>query len=135
MNVAVFFERFHLYYKGKMLKGGGDVIDKRVGKRIKQRREALGMTQEAFAERLGVATNYVSAIERGASFPRYEKLVAMLNVLEISADAIFCDVLDHGGSYRSSALAERLEALPPNEQKRILGVVEFMIAQANEDQR
>ena len=33
------------------------MIDKRVGKRIKQRREQLGLTQEQFAEKLGVATN------------------------------------------------------------------------------
>ena len=46
------------------------MIDKRVGKRIKQRREQLGLTQEQFAEKLGVATNYISTIERGASFPR-----------------------------------------------------------------
>ena len=44
------------------------MIDKRVGKRIKQRREQLGLTQEQFAEKLGVATNYISTIERGASF-------------------------------------------------------------------
>ena len=42
------------------------MIDKRVGKRIKQRREQLGLTQEQFAEKLGVATNYISTIERGA---------------------------------------------------------------------
>ena len=69
------------------------MIDKRVGKRIKQRREQLGLTQEQFAEKLGVATNYISTIERGASFPRYEKLVAIINALETSADAIFCDVV------------------------------------------
>ena len=68
------------------------MIDKRVGKRIKQRREQLGLTQEQFAEKLGVATNYISTIERGASFPRYEKLVAIINALETSADAVmhFC---------------------------------------------
>ena len=71
------------------------MIDKRVGKRIKQRREQLGLTQEQFAEKLGVATNYISTIERGASFPRYEKLVAIINALETSADAIFCDVVTH----------------------------------------
>ena len=46
------------------------MIDKRIGKRIKQRREQIGLTQEQFAEKLGVAPNYISTIERGASFPR-----------------------------------------------------------------
>ncbi|MBD5114790.1 MAG: helix-turn-helix transcriptional regulator [Ruminococcaceae bacterium] len=108
------------------------MIDKRVGKRIKQRREELGLTQEQLAERLGVATNYISTIERGASFPRYEKLVMILNALHTSADSIFCDVLDYGGDFKTSVLSEQLKGLPPDEQKRILGVFEFMIEQAKE---
>ena len=106
------------------------MIDKRIGKRIKERREQLGLTQEQFAEKLGVATNYISTIERGASFPRCEKLILLLNGLETSADAIFCDVLNHSASYKASMLSEKLEDLPADEQKRILEMVEMMIAQA-----
>lgn len=65
------------------------MIDKRIGKRIKQRREQLKLTQEEFADKVGVTVNYISTIERGASFPRCERLIAILNALEISADAIF----------------------------------------------
>ena len=106
------------------------MIDKRISKRIKERREQLGLTQEQFAEKLGVATNYISTIERGASFPRCEKLILLLNGLETSADAIFCDVLNHSVSYKASMLSEKLEDLPADEQKRILEMVEMMIAQA-----
>ena len=106
------------------------MIDKRIGKRIKERREQLGLTQEQFAEKLGVATNYISTIERGASFPRCEKLILLLNGLETSADAIFCDVLNQSVSYKASMLSEKLEDLPADEQKRILEMVEMMIAQA-----
>lgn len=106
------------------------MIDKRVGKRIKQRREELGMTQEQLAEKLGVAVNYISTIERGASFPRYEKLVMLINGLETSADSIFCDVLDHCNVYKASKLAEQMEELPVDEQNRILDMIELMIQQA-----
>ena len=41
------------------------MIDKRIGKRIKEQREALGLTQEQFAEKIGVTTNYISTVERG----------------------------------------------------------------------
>ncbi len=109
------------------------MIDKRIGKRIKERREELGMTQDQFAEKLGVATNYISTIERGASFPRCEKLIMLLNGLETSADAIFCDVLDHTAEYRASMLSEKIAALPVSEQKRILDMVELMIKQAEND--
>ena len=87
------------------------MIDKRIGKRIKQGREQIGLTQDQLAEKLGVATNYISTIERGASFPRCEKLIAIINGLETSADAIFCDVIDHTAEYRASILSQRLQAL------------------------
>ena len=106
------------------------MIDKRIGERIKQCREQLGLTQEQFAERLGLTTNYISTVERGASFPRCEKLIAIINGLETSADAIFCDVIPHTSEYRSGILSEELKELPAEEQQRILEIVELMIKQA-----
>ena len=106
------------------------MIDKRIGERIKQCREQLGLTQEQFAERLGLTTNYISTVERGASFPRCEKLIAIINGLETSADAIFCDDITHTSEYRSGILSEELKELPAEEQQRILEIVELMIKQA-----
>lgn len=106
------------------------MIDKRIGKRMKERREQLGLTQEQLAEKLDLATNYISTVERGAAFPRCEKLILLLNGLETSADAIFCDVLDHSVNYQASVLSEKIAELPAEEQKRILNMVELMVAQA-----
>lgn len=105
------------------------MIDQRIGKRIKQCRERLGLTQEQFAEKTGLTPNYISTVERGASFPRCEKLITILNGLEVSADAIFCDVLTHSVDYKASVLSEELKTLPPESQKRILQMVELMIQQ------
>lgn len=109
------------------------MIDKRIGKRIKQRREELGYTQEQFAEKLGLTTNYISTLERGASFPRCEKLILILNGLETSADAIFCDVLTYSHEYRASILSEQIGKLSSDEQQRILDMVEFMVQQAKKN--
>ena len=72
------------------------MIDKRIGKRIKQCRERLGLTQEEFAEKTGFTANYISTLERGASFPRCENLILLLNALEVSADAIFFPAYHQG---------------------------------------
>lgn len=109
------------------------MIDKRIGLRIKQRREQLGMTQEDFAEKLGVTSNYISTIERGTAFPRCEKLVQILNVLETTADNIFCDVLSTPTEYQASILSEKLKTLPADEQLRILRVVELMIIERKQE--
>lgn len=44
------------------------MIDKRIGKRIKECREKLGMTQEDFSEKTKFSVNYISMVERGGSF-------------------------------------------------------------------
>lgn len=105
------------------------MIDNRIGKRFKQCREALGLTQSEFAEKAGFTVNYISTIERGTTFPRCESLISLLNTLGVSADAVFCDVLDHSPNYMSSVLSEKLSVLPSASQKRILQVVELMIHQ------
>jgi len=105
------------------------MIDIRIGKRIKQCREKLGLTQEQFAEKTGFTANYISTLERGASFPRCEKLIILLNALEVPADAIFCDVVAHSQNYRASRIADELEELTPEAQDRILQMLELMIQQ------
>ena len=85
------------------------MIDKRIGKRIKERREELGLTQEDLAEKLGLI---------------------LLNGLETSADAIFCDVLAHSAPAKASILSEQISDLPSVEQQRILDMVELMVKQA-----
>ncbi len=109
------------------------MIDKRIGKRIKQCRERLGLTQEEFAEKTGFTANYISTLERGASFPRCENLILLLNALEVSADAIFCDVLTHTTKYKANQLSQELDELPEDAQKRILQMVELMIQQEKQN--
>lgn len=111
------------------------MIDKRIGKRVKQARERLGITQEDLAEKTGLTTNYISTVERGMSFPRCEKLIILLNGLETSADSIFCDVLEHCGEAKASELSKKIADLPPEAQKRILQMVELMIQQEKDNMK
>ncbi len=106
------------------------MIDKRIGRRIRERRKVLGLTQEEFSEKIGVAPHYISMIERGESFPRYEVLIDLLNGLECSADLIFQDVLNHTAEYKASALWEKIEPLSASQRGWVLTAVESMISAA-----
>lgn len=106
------------------------MIDKRFGKRVKACREQLGLTQEQLAEKIGLTPNYISTVERGTAFLRYDKLIAIINGLEVSADALFCDVVEHGTEYKASQLSRLLEGVSSEEQHRILEMVELMVKQA-----
>lgn len=103
------------------------MIDKRIGKRIKERRVQLGLTQSQLAERIGVGLNYIATLERGVSFPRCERLIKLLNALETTADSIFCDVTKYSVNCRPSVLSEKLKELSPDAQAKILDVVDLMI--------
>lgn len=103
---------------------------KAIGNRFKQYREQSGLTQDVLAERVGLSTNYISAIERGVNFPSLEKMVLIINTIGASADQIFTDVIKNTYQTRASMLSEKVESLPFDEQQRIFAVVETMVSEA-----
>ena len=105
-------------------------IYKEIGKRFKQNREIQELTQAELAEKVGTSVTYISSVERGLSFPRGDKLVAILNALNSSADSVFCDVVQASAKQRASVLYDMLLDLPSKEQNRILETVEFLIRQS-----
>lgn len=107
------------------------MIDKRPGRRIRENREALDLTQEQFAEKTGLTVNYIARVERGEAFPRLENLITIINALGVSADAVFCDVIDCSADYPVSALAKELDSLPYGRREQIMEVVRLLVRQAN----
>ena len=61
---------------------------KAMGRRIRQRRRWLNMTQEQLAEAAGLSTSFVGHIERGSRKLSVEMLWAICKALEISMDDI-----------------------------------------------
>lgn len=61
-----------------------------VGKRIKARREELGISREDLANRIGVSGfGAISNYENGISVPKTEVLVKLLEALDIDANYLF----------------------------------------------
>jgi transcriptional regulator with XRE-family HTH domain len=101
--------------------------NKQIGKRIQLIRKQRGLTQEQLAELVDLSTNHISAVERGIHQPTTENLVKIMTVLDCSADELFQDVIPAGTRVQASLLSEKLKALPMQEQKRILQVVDLLI--------
>lgn len=98
-----------------------------VGQRIKAAREKKGLTQEELAARVEISPTHVSVIERGTKIPRMDTFVAIANVLEVSADSLLVDVVDHAVESAASELSGLMENLPRKEKERILKVVSAMV--------
>lgn len=107
------------------------MIEIKIGKRIQEYRKKRGFTQDQLSEILGISKNHLSSIERGKYSIKIDMLVQIMNILNCSADEIFCDVINKGYLIKSSRLSDKLQNLPPEEQVRILEVVDTMIRNAH----
>lgn len=104
------------------------MVQKIIGRRIQEIRKQRGLTQEQMAERVNISPHYLSALERGVYNIKLDLLVDILNILNCSADEVFQDVVDSSSKIKASQLSEKLKGLPVHEQRKILEVIEIMIA-------
>ncbi|MGN0408409.1 MAG: helix-turn-helix domain-containing protein [Bacteroides sp.] len=63
-----------------------DLDFKAIGLKIKERRQAVGITQEHIANELEVNPSHISNIECGRANPSLTALVKIANILECSVD-------------------------------------------------
>ncbi|MBP0629948.1 helix-turn-helix transcriptional regulator [Cupriavidus sp. AcVe19-6a] len=61
----------------------------RFGKRIRELRQATGLSQEAFADHVGFARTYMSRIETGAANPSLDAIETLATALRISVAELF----------------------------------------------
>ena len=61
---------------------------KELGKNIKKRRKALGLTQEELAEKINMSLNFVGKIEVAFSKPSLDTLIIIANALETTVSKL-----------------------------------------------
>jgi transcriptional regulator with XRE-family HTH domain len=63
-------------------------IQQRLGKNVRTRREAMGLSQEAFADLAELHRTYISDIERGQRNPTIQVVEKIAVALNVSAGAL-----------------------------------------------
>ena len=66
------------------------VTRQQIGNRILLRRRALGLSQQALAERCGFPYQVISGLERGKQSIYAERLAVIAEALGVSADYLLC---------------------------------------------
>lgn len=77
-----------------------------IGKRIKEARKAIHMTQEELASILGVTKGAVANYENETSHPKEPIMYKMFDALQVDANYLFQDVIDLPGERNDVTLAE-----------------------------
>lgn len=99
----------------------------KVGSRIKAARIRKGLTQTELSRAIELTPKYISNIECGAKNPRLETFVGIANALGTDANALLVDVLDTSGQIHCSELWDRLSALTPEKQQKILRILDLLV--------
>ena len=95
-----------------------------LGKRIKAAREKACMTQEELAAAVDYSVDHMSVVERGVKAPKLEKLVAIANALNIGTDDLNTATMLH-----ATEISERLKMLSPEGQRKVMNVLDALIAE------
>ena len=97
-------------------------ILKVIGERIQKARNEKGYTQEYVAEKIDKSIDILRSIENGRSVGSVETLLNICNILEITLDYIFIDLLDKKGEILDNKLYGNFQELTL-EQKELLNVM------------
>lgn len=102
-----------------------------LGKRIREERLKLNLTQERLAEDVNLSTAYIGQIERGERSLTLENLAAVANRLGVTIDYLLSDsvVSDNDGQHRlwcqlMNGRTEEQKALAINMVKLMFGYLD-----------
>lgn len=85
-----------------------------IGRRIKEQRKAMGLSQEKLAENVNVSTHYIYEIERGTKSMSLETFATLSEVLNTSTDYIL-----FGNKENSTlSISEQLSRLNDNQRTK-----------------
>ena len=92
-----------------------------IGLNIRKCRNAKKMRQEDLAQKANVSSNYISAVES------VETLIDIINALGVSADMIFCDVIDAGVTEKNNQLDAKVSQLSTKDRKTVYDVLDLLV--------
>ena len=72
--------------------------------RLRQAREQAGLTQQAFADKLGVTKSAIGNYENGVSSPKWDVLVKIFDILHVEPNFLYQDDFSSDGLPLTRAL-------------------------------
>jgi len=104
----------------------------KIGARIKGYRNEKGLSQEELGIKVSVDHRHISGIESGRKSPSLELIIRIANALEVSADDILVDALDHSTATTGDEIHFLLLDCTDAERKMLTRTMKFMKALLSE---
>lgn len=105
-----------------------------IGKRIKEARERLGLTQEELGALVGVTGSAITNYEKGTSHPKEPVMYGLIDALDVDANYLFQDCVKTtkapSVSDEAMKLAKDFDTLDTWGQKQVRDVADNELARA-----
>ena len=96
-----------------------------VGKRIRERREALNLTQQELAQALGVTPQHISVVEQDKRVPSFAFLTKLAEKLGVSIDYLVTGKATQGEVVLDLIVAIKADkTLTPKAKRGLIALVE-----------
>lgn len=99
-------------------------INGQVGHQTRKAREAAGLTQERFAQLIGISPQNVSCVKRGLAGVSLTVLRRMCEILQVSSDTLLIGDLRNNDV---DVIAGRLRQLPPEQFRVVWEVINRLL--------
>lgn len=107
-----------------------DLNFKEIGHKIKERRNALGITQEYIANFLDVNPSHISNIECGRAHPSLTALIKIANILQCSVDYFisgeYTYKVDKAALTLDSQIIDKLKHCDAEKKERVLKLIDLL---------
>lgn len=97
-----------------------------IGKRIKQARQAKGLSQMELAEAVGISVSFLSNIEVGRQSMNIRTLIAISDILDVSTDWILRNDTRAATSVTAEEIAKELDGCTLRERGLLLRQMQMM---------
>ena len=100
--------------------------EQNLGNVIRKYRKERGHTQNSLAEQMGITQRQVMYIENGQSYPKFETLCRLIQVLNIPPDHIFHPDIKPNDHLLESFIA-LYRSCPPEDQELVLATTKTLV--------
>ena len=101
-------------------------IDKTFGKILKEFRIKNHLTQDALSESLGISLKYISRIENGNNGVKTETLIKYMNILGITPNTIFMDLLTNPEAAKNAKISEKIVNLSDEKKELLNSIIDLL---------
>ncbi len=103
-----------------------------LGKRIREERLRLNLTQERLAEDINISTAYLGQVERGERHITLDKLIPLSERLGVSVDFLLSDYIHPNNDTSIALIRQLLDGRSDREKTLAVNMIKLLISSIDE---